>query len=275
MKTYVITGSTSGIGKSLTEEFSKDKNNIIFAGYRNEKKIAQNHPENIIYFYMDMANSESISKASEYIKTKTNHIDTLINVAGMVIAGPMEHTSTDRLRQQFDINTFSHLEFSQNLVDIMENSKIINISSVASFGHFPFIAPYCASKRALDILFNAFAIENHKKIKVISVKPGVIATPLWDKSVKLNINYLNEYKDYEKELEFIKYNALKNTTSGLPVEKVTKLIKKIDAMPKPKCSYTIGWDAKAGEFLSYLPQDVVNVMIKFALKYRIKHKNFT
>ena len=275
MKTYVITGSTSGIGKSLTEEFSKDKNNIIFAGYRNEKKIPQNYPENIIYFYMDMADKESITKATEFIKAKTTHIDTLINVAGIVIAGPMEYTPVQRLIQQFDINTFSHLEFSQKLVDIMENSKIINISSVASFGHFPFIAPYCASKRALDILFNAFAIENHKKIKVISVKPGVIATPLWDKSVELNIDYLDKCKDYKQELEFIKYNALKNATSGLKVEKVTELIKKIDSTPKPKCSYTIGWDAKAGALLSYLPQDAVNAMVKFALKYRIKHKNFT
>lgn len=275
MKSYVITGSTSGIGKVLVEDFSKDKNNIIFAGYRNEKKIPQNHSENIIYFYMDMDDSDSIRKASEFIKAKTNHIDTLINVAGIVIAGPMEHTSVQRIKHQFDINTFSHLEFSQYLVEIMENSKIINISSVASFGHFPFIAPYCASKRALDILFNAFAIENHKKVKVISVKPGVIATPLWDKSVELNIEYLDECKDYKPELEFIKMNALKNATSGLSVEKVSNLIRKIDSMEKPKCSYTIGWDAKAGAFLSYLPQDIVNKMIKFALKYRIKHKNFT
>ena len=70
MKTYVITGSTSGIGKAMAEELAKDKNNIIFAGYRNEKKLPKNPPENINYFYMDMNNSDSIIKTAKYLKTK-------------------------------------------------------------------------------------------------------------------------------------------------------------------------------------------------------------
>lgn len=269
VKTYVITGSTSGIGKAVLEKLCENKDNLIFAGYRNEEKLPHKIPDNIKYFYIDMADRESVIKACADIKSQTNHIDTLINVAGNVVAGPIEKIDTDRLRAQFDINTFSHIELTQNLIDIMDNSKIINVSSMSSFGNFPFISPYCASKRALDIFFNALELENHKNIRVVSVKPGVIATPIWEKSVNANLEYLENCAEYEKELEFVKNNALKNTKKGLPVSSVADVIVKIDGEKNPKSSYTVGRDAKFAQILSLLPQSLVNKIIKFGMKYRM------
>lgn len=271
MKTYVVTGSTSGIGKAVVEELEKDAKNIIFAGYRDIDKVPHNYPQNTIYFNIDLSNSDSIKNAANFIKSKTNHIDTLINVAGIVYAGPVEYLDINKLKNQFNINTFSHLEFSQYLLGIIQSGKIINISSMSSFGYFPFISPYCASKRALDILFNSFAIENHKNIKIISVKPGVISTPIWEKSVASNLKNLENCNDYKLELEYIKNNALKNTTKGLSVKKVIDLIMKIDKMKNPKASYTVGKDAKFAQLLSFLPQEFINFLVKSGLKYRIRH----
>lgn len=267
---YVLTGSTSGIGKAVLDRLSVDDNNIIFAGYRCRDKLPQIIPDNIKYFYIDLADRESIKCASEFIKSETKRIDALVNIAGSVVAGPIEKIDTQRLRQQFDINTFSHIEFTQNLVDIMRNSKIVNISSMSSFGNFPFISPYCASKRALDIFFNTFALENHKNIKVTSVKLGVVATPIWEKSVNANLEYLENCCGYEKELEFVKNNALKNTSKGLQVTKVANFITKIINLKNPKSSYTIGNDAKFAQILFLLPQDLVNNIIKIGMKYRMK-----
>jgi len=269
-KIYVITGSTSGIGKEILNIFADNTDNIIFAGYRNKEKIPNNPAKNIIYFYIDLTDDNSIIEAAKFIKSKTDKIHTLINVAGNVIAGPIERIDVERLREQFNINTFSHIEFVQNLIEIMDNSKIINISSMSSFGHFPFISPYCASKRALDIFFNALALENKKNIQVVSVKPGVIATPIWEKSVQTNMKYFNTCQGYEKELEYVKNNALKNTDKGLPAIKVAQLVKKIDRLKKPAPSYTIGKDAFFAKLLSLLPQTVINKIIKFGMGYRIK-----
>lgn len=265
-KTVVITGATSGIGKELVKIFANDFN--VLASYRNENLVE--NADNVEYFYMDMTNRDSIENAANFIKSKTDKIDILINVAGCVIAGPMEQIECDSLREQFEVNTFSHFEFSQKLIPVLENSKIINISSMSSFGHFPFIGPYGASKRALDILFNAFAIENHKNIKVVSIKPGVIATPLWQKSVDKNEKNLSNCVGYEKEMEFMKANALKNSQKGLAVEKVAKFVYKVANKKNPKSSYTIGKDAKVAQILSLFPQDLVNKIVKFGMKVRIK-----
>lgn len=274
MKTIVITGSTSGIGNALTKAFAKD--NIVFAGYRNEDFVndLKDISENVIPFYINMENKSSIAQAAAFIRSKSKNIDTIINAAGCVIAGVMENIDVERIRTQFEVNTFGHLDFSQRLLDIVnDNGKIINISSMASFGIFPFVAPYCASKRALDILFNAIQLETHKNIKIISIKPGVIATPLWGKSVNINSKSIKETKGFDAEMNYLVKNALKNEHNGLDVKKVVDLIVKVENMKKPKPSYTVGSDAKWAEVLSKFPQSVINKIVRFGLKYKINHQS--
>ena len=264
-KTYVITGATSGIGNTLVKEFCK--NNTVFAGYRNEKYVDELEKLGAIPFYIDMEKKDSIAKAAAFIKSQTETIDTIINVAGCVVAGVMEKLDVNEIRKQFEINTFSHLDFTQRLLPLLVNGKIINISSMASYGIFPFVGPYCASKRALDILFNSMAIESN--IKVISVKPGVIATPLWGKSVQLNKKSIENCKNHEKEMQYMVANAEKNEKNGLDVHKVTDLIVKIDSLDNPKSSYTVGNDAKFAQFVSKLPQDWINKLVKCGIKAKV------
>ncbi len=163
--------------------------------------------------------------------------------------------------------------FTQNLIEKANNGKIINISSMASFGIFPFVAPYCASKRALDILFNCLEVESKQNIKVISIKPGVIATPLWEKSITNNCNLTNDIK-YKKEFDFLINNAQKNSTKGLDVKKVRDLVLRTDKCKNPKKSYTIGFDAKIAEFLSILPQDIITYLMKKGLELKLKNQSF-
>jgi len=265
-KVVVITGATSGIGRALVESYADDC--VVYAGYRNPdyeiplKKISSN----VRPFFIDMEKTSIIDGAAVLIKRQVEKVDILINVAGCVMAGAMETMPVQKLRKQFEVNTFSHLRFTQKLMPLLGGGKVINISSMASFGIFPFIAPYCASKRAMDILFNALEIESNHKFRVVSVKPGVIATPLWGKSVEVNKDSICGDKTYEKEMLYLAQNALKNETHGLPVSKVVNLIRKIDVLDNPKPSYTVGKDALFAEFVSKLPQGIINKLIDFGLK---------
>lgn len=269
-KTYVITGSTSGIGRALLKELAKD--NVVFAGYRN--KVHENELKaisaNVYPFYIDYSKPETIKLAADYLISKCTKIDTLVNIAGCVVAGPIEKIEPSELRRQFDVNVFGHIEFTQRLMDILENGKIINISSMSSFGIFPFISPYCASKRCLDMFFNSLLIENKKNIKVVSIKPGVISTPLWGKSVSENSKYFDNCKGYEKEMRFMITNAQKNEKKGLPVEKVVNVILKADRAKNPKLSYTVGRDAFVASLVAKLPQTCQNRLVEWGMKARIK-----
>lgn len=269
-KTYVVTGAASGIGKELIKKLAD--NNVIFAGYRrkaHESELKSISP-NIYPFYIDYAVPETIKMASEYILSKCTKIDTLVNIAGCVVAGPVEDLNVDEIRRQFNVNVFGHIELSQYLIPILEDGKIINVSSMASFGIFPFISPYCASKRCLDMFFNSFLIENKKNIKVVSIKPGVIATPLWGKSIEENSKYFDNYGDYSDEMKYIIANAQKNAKSGLPSQKVVDVIIKADNSKNPKLSYTVGSDAFMASLIAKLPQGWINKIVKFGIKLKIK-----
>ena len=268
-KTYVVTGATSGIGEALIKQISKE--NVVFAGYRSEAKleILKSISSNIFPFYIDYAKPETIESATNYIKSKTAKIDTLVNIAGCVVAGPVEKIEMSEIRRQFDVNVFGHLEFTKNLLENLEDAKIINVSSMASFGIFPFISPYCASKRCLDIFFNSLLIENKKNLKIVSIKPGVIATPLWGKSIEENSKYLHQCQGYEKEMQFLVKNAKINELKGLSPEKVVEVILKADEAKNPKLSYTVGVDAKVAEIISKLPQDILNKIINIGIKLRM------
>lgn len=271
-KTIIITGATSGIGNLLVKEFIK-QGYTVFAGYRNIafKKELQEIGTNVIPFRIDLSKKWTIEDAIKFINEKTDKIDTIINAAGYVVAGAVECLSVDRIREQFEVNTFSHLQFTQGLLAKLEaqgGGKIINISSEASFGVFPFVAPYCASKRALDILFNSLQVECGENIKVVSIKPGVVKTPLWEKSIAGNLDALGGHKKYKKEAEMLMKNAQLNSHRGLDAQDVVDLIAEVEKLKNPKPSYTIGADAKGAEILSHLPQSWINWLVKESIKQR-------
>lgn len=266
MKTVVITGATSGIGNLLVKEFI-NQGCRVFAGYRNVKlkRDLTKISENVIPFRIDLSKEWTVTDAAKFISEKTDKIDILINAAGCVVAGAMECLNVNKIREQFEVNTFSHLQLTQGLFEKLEangGGRVINISSTSSFGVYPFIAPYCASKRALDMLFNSLELECKANIKVISIKPGIIKTPIWEKAVEQHKDALVDNMKYSKEFEFMIENAKKSYEKALDAQKVVDLVVKVSNLEKPKPSYTLGLDARIAELVSRLPQSWINFIVK-------------
>lgn len=280
MEKYVlITGASSGLGEQTAVRLAQ-KGIKVFAGVRKEKdkdKLNSLH-KNITAVFLDVTDSSSIEQAYKEISEKTKVLSALINNAGIALAGPVEFLPVDMLKKQFDVNVFGAIAVTQKFLPLMDknNAKIINLSSMASYGIFPFVSPYCASKRALDMFFNSLLLETkNKNLKIVSIKPGVVSTPIWNKSVdtaeKIFENVTQDCKDkYEKELLFLADNARKNTNRGLQPEKIANLIAKILDAKNPKLSYNIGKDSFFAKYMSMLPLNVSNFLVKTGIKLRIK-----
>ena len=118
MKKYVITGSTSGIGRALLEEFAKDGK--VFAGFRNSKYETElAGMKNVIPFFIDMEKTSIIDGAAVFIKRQAKKLDLLINVAGCVMAGAKEKMAISKLRKEFEVNTFSQLRCTQKIMPLL------------------------------------------------------------------------------------------------------------------------------------------------------------
>ena len=122
----------------------------------------------------------------------------------------------------------------------------------------------------MNILFFIFAKKKKNNIKVISVKPAAIKTPIWNKSVKStresfeNINEIAKEK-YLKELFFLEKNALENNNKGIEIYVVVDKIIEIINAKNPKSTYNVGIQAVLADVISKFPQDFINRLIKFRL----------
>lgn len=277
MEKYVlITGASSGIGK-ITAIMLAQNGYKVFAGIRKEEdKISvESKNPNIQGIFLDVTDNESIKSAFLEISKFTNVLYALINNAGIAYAGAVECLPVETIQKQFDINVFGAIRVAQQFMPMLCNSKIVNISSMASFGLFPFISPYCASKRSLDIFFNALMLEcKSPELKVISIKPGVIKTKIWEKSIEANKKVMESLPEssiekYRCEFEYLVKNAEKNKDKGLAPEKVAGLILKVLNSRNPKPSYTIGTDARMAEMFSRLPLCITNFFTKLIMKKRM------
>ncbi len=277
MEKYVlITGASSGIGKMTAIKLAENGFKV-FAGVRKpeDKTAVEAENSNITGVFIDVTNSESIKNAHEEIKKVTDSLYALINNAGIAYAGAVECIPVDTIQKQFDINVFGAIRVAQEFMPMLCSAKIVNISSMASFGLFPFISPYCASKRALDIFFNALMLEcKTPELKVISIKPGVIKTKIWEKSIDENKKVMERLPEtaiekYRREFEYLVKNAEKNKDKGLEPERVAELIVRVLNTKNPKPSYTIGRDAKMAEFFSKLPLCLTNFFTKYLMQKRM------
>ncbi len=264
MKNILIIGANSGIGKE-TAFLAADLGYKIYATARGELTFSH---ANITPLKFDVCDENSI----QTVASEIGEIEAIINFAGVAISSPVEFLECEQLQKQFDINVFGLLRVIQGFYPkLLSNGRIINISSMAAFGLFPFISPYCASKSAGDILLNTFGIETG--VKVVSIKPGVVKTPFWEASLRINEqNFENFSTKYSKEREFLIENAKKNANHGLEPRAVAKVIIKALKAKNPRPSYTVGFDAKMAEFASKLPKGVTNAIIKTVLKSRIKNR---
>ncbi len=264
-KTILIIGSNSELAKRTIEEL-KNKNYTIHATTRQVDLIC----DKIHQYNLD------VTKEYDFIHLKEKFynikFDTIINFAGIAIAGAVEELNEVELKKQLDVNLFGLLRIIKYFTPYLsDNGKLINISSMASYGIFPFLSPYSISKAASDILLNTYSIESN--IKVVSIRPGAVATKFWESSIEQNQNTFDSTK-FQKEKNFLIENAQKNSLHSNNPIYVAKKIAHIVGLKNPKSVYNIGTDSKIAKLTRFLPQDFVNSAVKFVFKKRVE-KNCT
>lgn len=186
-KVAIITGASSGIGRSTAILFSNLDSNLTIIG-RDEAALDETiqncKPElrsNILKLAGDLTNPEFRLKIVEETVKKFGKINILINSAGMLKPGSIETMKIEDYEYTMDINLKSIISLTQSSLPylIKEKGSIVNVSSVTGTRSFPGALSYCISKAALDQFTKCVALElADKGVRVNSVNPGVIVTNL-------------------------------------------------------------------------------------------------
>ncbi|WP_374463579.1 SDR family NAD(P)-dependent oxidoreductase [Chryseobacterium sp.] len=185
MKTILITGATSGIGKATAELLAKQGNRIIICGRRSEVlesvKAELSRFTEIFSLKFDVRNLEEVETAINSLPDNWRDIDVLINNAGNAHGlDPLSGGKTDDWDSMIDGNIKGLLYVSKMIIPTMKTKKlghIVNISSVAARQTYINGVVYCATKKAVDVISEGMRLElTEFGIKLTNIQPGAVET---------------------------------------------------------------------------------------------------
>ncbi|MEJ5351877.1 MAG: SDR family NAD(P)-dependent oxidoreductase [Melioribacteraceae bacterium] len=189
-KTILLTGASSGIGKALTEKLSKENCKLILCARRldllEKLRDEQKHSADIFPFKCDVSNKEEVKTTYEKIKKEIGEIDLAILNAGVGYRMNLENFNSEFAEETFGVNFFGLIYWIENLIpDFLKRKKgiIAGVSSLADNRGYSKSGFYCASKAAASIFLEGLRVElKPHGIKVITIKPGFVKTPMTDKN---------------------------------------------------------------------------------------------
>ncbi|WP_312807027.1 oxidoreductase [Comamonas sp.] len=206
-KVVIITGVSSGIGRATAIKFAQ-RGCRVFGTVRNLEK-AQAIP-GVTLVEMDLREEESVQRGILAIIAQAQHIDVLVNNAGVTLIGATEETSTDEAQELFDTNLFGLLRTIQAVLPHMReqrSGRIVNVSSVLGFLPAPYMALYSASRHAVEGLSESLDHEVRQfGVRVALVEPSFTKTNL-DLNAPRTVCRI---PDYSKELDVVSEAIHKN-----------------------------------------------------------------
>ena len=233
MKTAIVTGASSGMGRDfarILDTYSLDE--IWVVARREERLIELEHElkTKVRVFPMDITKEESISSLKECLVSEKADVKYLVNAAGFGIFGEFsENHSTQS--DMVTLNSKALVDVTYAVLPFMkEGSNIINLGSNSSWQPVPYMAVYGATKAFVLSFSRALAMEVKRKgIKVIAVCPGWIRTEFFDRAV--HDDTIVYYDRFYESMDVVK-KAMKDLEKGklvsilgFPVRMQVRLVK--------------------------------------------------
>lgn len=235
MQYVLITGASSGIGKSLKDIFLQNNYHVIALDI---KRI--DPQDNLDSFICDITSKESLQNVKNTLDKQNIKLDYIINVAGIHMMASLVESPLEQMIRLININLNGTMSVNRIFHSLLkEKGRIIIITSeVASFDPMPFNGLYNVSKTALDTYAQALRQElNLLNQKVITFRPGAVKTPLCDSSLTGTQNLVDSTILYKKQAG--KFLKLVTMFMGKPFSptKMAKFIYKKSIKKHPKLIY--------------------------------------
>ena len=260
----LVTGAAKGIGRACVARLARTFR--VYAGVRSAadgESLVAELGSNVLPVVMDVTDQATIAAAAAIIADEQSRVPLrgVVNNAGIGVAGPLEFMPVSELRHQLDVNVIGQLAVTQALLPMLRVTKgrIINIGSIAGRSAMPMTGPYSASKFALEALTDSLRIELIPAgVDVIIVEPGMIATPIWQTSIKAADKLMDTLppeadKYYGRIIRGVRERASSGDVKGLPPDSVARVVEEALTTAKPKTRYVVGRDARMRLLLGMLP----------------------
>lgn len=191
----ILTGASSGIGRSLALELARQGARLVLTARRQDaleelQRQIRGLEREAHVVAGDIVEPAIRRQLLETANAELGGLDLLINNAGVGAIGPFAEASEDRLRRVMEVNFFAPAELIRCAVPLLEAGQrplIVNVSSVLGHRGIPKKSEYCASKFALHGLSDSIRAELAARgIDVLLVSPSTTATEFFDNVLEKN-----------------------------------------------------------------------------------------
>lgn len=241
----VITGASSGIGRITAGHLEEHGYEII--------GVSRHRPMDVSFEYhtCDLSDPAAITACAEDIASRHDHVDGLVNCAGIGVSGALEYVTDREIDVIFDVNLKGTIQFTQAMIPLLRtagHAKIINIGSVAGPLTIPFQTLYSMTKSALRSFSEGLRMELKPfGIDVCLLLPGDTKTPFTANRQKSDIGadtpYGNRVARSIAKME-------RDEQHGKDPVTVAKAIRRLLGKRTMPVTKTIGWEYRLFLFLN-------------------------
>jgi NAD(P)-dependent dehydrogenase (short-subunit alcohol dehydrogenase family) len=235
-KVALVTGAAQGIGLATARRLSA-AGFCVFGTSRSP--VYDSHAETEM-LELEVADEASVRRCVRTVLGRTGRIDVVVNNVGGGIAGAVEETSLTEAQRVFEVNLWGAVRVAQAVLPTMRNQgtgRIIALSFAPTLVGLPFRSAYCASKFALESMFEALSCELARTgIHVSVIKPGAVATAAADR-VPRAATRLDDYTEPRERVTALFDRAMR---TGMDPDRVAHTIVKAATASKPRAQYVVG-----------------------------------
>jgi NAD(P)-dependent dehydrogenase (short-subunit alcohol dehydrogenase family) len=251
MRSAVVTGTSTGIGWGVAKVLIENGFRV-FGSVRkttDAERLAAEFGERFVPLIFDVTDEAAVKAAAADVRQALagERLVGLVNNAGIAVAGPLLELPIEDFRRQIEVNLVGVVIVTKAFAPLVgtdpllkgQPGRIVTIGSVGGRSAFPFMAPYHASKFALEGVSESLRRELLVfGVDVILVGPGAVATPIWDKAERLDISpYANT--PYAPALDRLRTYMLEFGRRGFPPERVGQAVLQALTAARPKVRYAV------------------------------------
>jgi NAD(P)-dependent dehydrogenase (short-subunit alcohol dehydrogenase family) len=259
-RTVVITGGSRGFGLVMARHFAAEGASICLLARDGEElrrakdQVLGAGAETVMTIPCDIRSRESVEDAIQSILGEYSAIDVLVNNAGVIQMGPLEHMTAEDFEEAMATHFWGPLYLTQACTPAMKRrgfGRIVNITSIGGRVAVPHLAPYCASKFALVGLSDSIRTELARYgIRVTTVAPGLMRTG----------SPINAKMKGRHDSEFAWF-AIADALPGLSISAERAAMKVVEACRHGDPELTIGLPAKMATVAAALAPGLVAEMM--------------
>ena len=182
-RVWLITGATSGFGRSLTEEALR-QGDIVVGAARSTSRLDDlkgAYPDQLFPVVLDVTDAARDAEVVDETAERFGHLDVLVNNAGRTQVGALEETTDAEMRSLFELHYFGPVALTKAALPHMRRQGggwVVQLSSVGGQVTAPGFGAYCATKFALEGLTQTLSQEV-PDVHFLIVEPGAFRTGLF------------------------------------------------------------------------------------------------